>query len=187
MRAEVKSKGRLARWERATGEWRVCEDAVLTEHWLTKRPNVNVEELFYEGCRALAEGAMGQTVTVGLFFDRAREDSVDFRAMLCGVFRASVYGRLSVMIRGCATRADLARVRREIVGAFCDLERDGREFNGYIERGLWIESPLLLLFDQIAEGMDFICIDVDAWGIEWSKRAMELWCLTSIARSKSLE
>lgn len=184
MRAEARFKKRVVRWNKTPRGWSVCEDEVWMENWSFQSLSIHVEELFYERCRSLAEGAMGRNVTIGIDFDRTQEDSVNFRAMLCGIFRASVYGRISVMIRGCVTLPDLFRVRREIVRAFCDLERDGREFNGYIARGVLIESPILLFSSQTVEGMDFVCLDSEEWGIEWLQRSMELRWLTSLALTK---
>lgn len=187
MKAEARFKKRVVRWNKTPRGWGMCEDEVWMEDWISQSPSTHIEELFYERCRALAERATGQNVTVGIAFDRTQEDSVNFRAMLCGVFRASVYGRLSVMIRGCVTLTDLFRVKQEIVRAFCDLERDGREFNGYIARGVLIESPILLFSSQIADGMDFICLDSEKWEIECLNRSGELWWLTSLALPKGEE
>lgn len=169
MSAEARLKKRVMRWNKTKSGWSVREDEVWMEDWISQSPSVHIEELFYERCRVLAEEAMGKNVTVGIGFDRSQEDAVDFRAMLCGVFRASVYGRISMMIWGCASLTDLLRVRREIVRAFCDLEKDGREFNGYIERGVLIESPILLFSSTLAEGMDFVCFDSERWGMEQLK------------------
>ena len=176
-------KKRFLRWNKATGAWSLYEDDGWGADWLSRDGTSNVEELFYERCRSLLEGAIGGSVTVRIPFDRRQEELVIFRSMLCGVFRAAVYGCVSVMVCGCVTRTDLVRVRQEFARAFCDLERDGREFNGYIARGLLIESPVLLLSSQIAEGMDFLCFDAQKLGMELSRQFAEARWMTSIAVS----
>jgi hypothetical protein len=140
------------------------------------------EELLYERICALADCATGIPVTVAVAFSRAERERDGFRAAVRGIFRAAVYGRISMLIGGCLTEEDWQRARQEIHGAFCELKEEGREFNGYIPKGLLVEHPITLLSLRRVEGLDFWGLEIEAlWkrlcGIDWEELADEdpLW------------
>lgn len=77
-----------------------------------------------------------------------------------GVMRAAVWGRVSLLCRtGTPERAE------EFLGmthtAFCALEGEGREFNGFIPKGVLVDTPLLLLSPP-SRLADFFVIDAPA-------------------------
>ena len=123
-----------------------------------ERENESPEECVYEYCCDFADFAAGTSVTVAL---RAtpKESDERLRAALRGVFRAAVYGNFSVMVEGCLTEEDARTVRRAHQHAFCELASEGREFNGYIPKGLLIENLLYPISSSTCEGWDFFCLD----------------------------
>ena len=78
------------------------------------------------------------------------------KAITRGVFRAAVYGNISIMYN-----ADKHDAFGEFINKiFCELESDKREFNGYIKKGVLISTPADILVCN-KRGIDFLCIDLD--------------------------
>lgn len=61
-----------------------------------------------------------------------------------GVLRAAVWGRISLLCRA-NTPEETESFFSLTHTAFCALESEGREFNGFIPKGLRIDTPIMLL------------------------------------------
>ena len=113
------------------------------------------EDSLFEAYRDIAESAFGISVTVtaeydGIFSERIR-----------AILRSAVYGEFSLLLRGILCEKDLKNALSSISRIFCELETDGREFNGYIQRGICIDSPMLLHQPLSSDGIDVCVIDAE--------------------------
>ena len=79
------------------------------------------------------------------------------------IFCASLYGNLSLMLTGGKTDNDVYRSQKLLHRVFCDLESLGREFNGYIKKGILTAAPSYFLLPHSHRTPDFICIDFDTF------------------------
>ena len=113
------------------------------------------EEQLYEAYRDVAELAVGRSVTVIADTDKYASDR------LRAIMRGAVFGNISLAFRGILTEAELRRALERFCKSFCELETEGREFNGYIKRGLIIDTPYLLQIAPQLCGVDFFIYDTD--------------------------
>jgi hypothetical protein len=77
------------------------------------------------------------------------------------LFCAALYGSFAVSFSGFHTESELADAISVFHKAFCVLEAEGREFNGYIPRGITVSSPLWLMRSCPVTNPDFIILDTD--------------------------
>lgn len=77
------------------------------------------------------------------------------------IFCAAVYGNISIMLKNFSTNDELERAYFLMNKVFCSLEERGREFNGYIKKGVLVSAPSFLLLPPASRYPDFICIDAD--------------------------
>lgn len=119
----------------------------------------DAEECLYERYREMAEREPDSKVTVLLGFSREDEARERFRRQIRGIFRAAVYGRFSLLVRGCMTEGAFRECLGLIHRCYCELAFEGREFNGYIPKGLLLECPLQLAMPLDKIGADFLCLD----------------------------
>lgn len=160
-RAEPRIDGSWIEWERGfEGRTSSREKARLVD--LRSISAKETEEGWYEICCDLADVSAGTAITVMMTYDRHLADRGAFRAGIRGIFRAAVYGRFSILVCGCLTEGDIRAVREELHGAFCELECEGREFNGYISKGLLIDRPIVLASAIAVDGVDFLCLDLES-------------------------
>ena len=129
------------------------------EGGLLEAPPSRSEDGIYDYYRDTAEGAVGLPLTVILELSWGEEL---LRMQLRGLFRSAVYGNFSCLIRGVLTDADLLRFLQCSHHCFCELESEGREFNGYIKKGLLVDAPLLLHTPIVTDGLDLLCLDLGA-------------------------
>ena len=115
------------------------------------------EEELYNQCRDIAESAPGLPFTTVLDLSQS-EDML--HTQLRALFRSAVYGNFSCMAKGCLTDSDRRRFLACAHRCFCELESEGREFNGYIAKGLLINTPFLLTSSIHTDGLDFLCVDL---------------------------
>lgn len=110
----------------------------------------------------LVEGLCGVPLTVGLRAPRAGSEgeSLRFYRQTEAIYSASVYGSVAVRIEDYRDGADVERALRIMHRVFCDMEQDGREFNGYLPRGLLIDTPIWL-WDEPPCAVDLLCFDFD--------------------------
>ena len=77
------------------------------------------------------------------------------------LFCAAIYGSFAVSFSGFHTEGELADAISVFHKAFCVLETEGREFNGYIPRGITVASPIWLMRSCPVTNPDFIIFDMD--------------------------
>ena len=130
--------------------------------WLShsRVPIDSDEDGLYELCAELAEGRADLPITVTIPFDRRSAAHDRFRAQIRGLFRGAVFGSFSLLVDGILTEGDLKRAKEQIHRAFCELESEGREFDGYLPKGVRIDTPLLLGEPLSVGGLDFVCVDL---------------------------
>lgn len=116
---------------------------------------------FFELALALAEGSSQGGLCIGLPTAILENDEV-FCERADAIFRAAVYGELSVMLEGYLSLEDIERSFRLMNKSYCRLEGEGREINGYLARGVMIETPLQLWNTKSLPRLDFLCFDFDA-------------------------
>ena len=134
-------------------------DSIMIETPLSAR---SVEEdALYEFYCNIADRAAGRTITVIITRERHLYGEERLQLALRALLRASVYGRFSLLFRGILTDEDINGAMRCLHRAFCELESEGREFNGYIPRGWVIDTPLLLCSPIHISGADTVCLDVE--------------------------
>ena len=118
------------------------------------------DELF-ESASALAEAFC--TSSLGVLLSAPRDSSDRERERFCdsaeALFRAAVYGDMSLFIGGICSQNEARHAFELLHGCFCRLLEDGREFNGYIAKGILISSPVLLLDALSLPRCDLLCLD----------------------------
>lgn len=112
------------------------------------------EETVYDGLCELADRFAGTRIVVKI---RSEERLLE---QVRGVLRAAVWGRIS-LTHDAKTPAFADRYMEISHTAYRSLEKEGREFNGFIPKGIWISTPMLLLSppDRYA---DFFVLDAKA-------------------------
>lgn len=77
-----------------------------------------------------------------------------------GIYRAAVWGRISML---CHTRTpnEADGFFSATHSAFCALENSGREFNGFIPRGILVTTPIMILSGP-NRFADFFVVDCNA-------------------------
>ena len=134
-------------------------DSIMIETPMGAR-SVN-EDALYEFYCNIAERASGRGITVIITRERHCYAEERLQLALRALLRASVYGRFSLLFRGILTDGDMRSAMSCLHRAFCELESDGREFNGYIPRGFTVDTPLLLCSPISVSGTDTVCLDAD--------------------------
>lgn len=115
---------------------------------------VGDEEGVYDRLCELAEQSVGTRIVVKICSEDRLLEQVR------GVLRAAVWGRISLTYDA-KTPALADRYMEISHTAYRSLEKEGREFNGFISKGIWISTPILLLSppDRYA---DFFVLDARA-------------------------
>ena len=126
------------------------------KHYLSP---AEAEEAVFSFLRPLFEEKVELYLTV-IFKEKpdmiSAEHSERLKAITRGIFRAAVYGNISIVYN-----ADQHEAFSEFINKiFCELESDKREFNGYIKKGVIISTPSDILVSN-KRGIDFLCIDLD--------------------------
>ena len=96
------------------------------------------EESVYDGLCELADRFAGARIVVRI---RSSEKMLE---QMRGILRAAVWGRISVTYDA-KTPALADRYMDISHTAYRSLEKEGREFNGFIPKGIWVSTPMLLL------------------------------------------
>ena len=121
--------------------------------WEPSSKSLDEDELF-EKYRDAAEASPSRAITVISKSKAGRADEI--RAAM----RSGVYGNISLLFGGIISECELTRALDILCHTFCELELEGREFNGYIPRGLLIDTPYMLLIAKDLRGMDFFVYDL---------------------------
>lgn len=136
-------------------------DGFIMDPYPLSPPSDESEERLYEWLRDIAEHSTGLPLCLILEAGRHAVKTENFSAQIRGLFRAAVYGNFSCLLRGLLTEDDIHQTMQQIHKIFCALESEGREFNGYIPKGIFIHSPLLLISELSFDGIDFLCFDAN--------------------------
>lgn len=110
---------------------------------------------------SVAERFCSQPVSVSLPLPLAKADKDGFFDRAEAIFRAAVYGNFSVQLEGYRSADDIVRALSYLHRVFCRLEGEGREFNGYLCRGVLIDAPIWLCRPSPYPKADFVCFDMD--------------------------
>ena len=78
------------------------------------------------------------------------------------LFRAALYGSFAISLSNFDCESELALAMRLLHKTFCMLEAEGREFNGYLPRGITVSSPLWLMRPSPVTNPDFLIFDLDS-------------------------
>lgn len=109
----------------------------------------------------LAESPHAPPVTVELKLPKNGQERETFSESVEAIFRAAIYGSFSLLLSSYSSSADISAALGCMHEVFCSLEESGREFNGYIKKGLIIDSPLWLMRQSPMKKPDIICLDLE--------------------------
>lgn len=113
----------------------------------------------FEGMLELIEYNCTGSLCISL--EVARGSVEKLREEAEAIFRAAVYGDISVMLTGFRAPQEVSEANSLLHSVFCELEAEGREVNGCVARGILIDAPIWLGERQRLGGRDFICFDFD--------------------------
>ena len=116
------------------------------------------EDSAYDYFCELADENTGAKIAVSIPFE---SNSERFSATVAALYRAGVWGRFSLVCSSIDTPARAKECAAVLRSVFCRLDATDREFNGFIPKGICIDTPLLLLQAPTRRAPDFLCIDVD--------------------------
>lgn len=120
------------------------------------------EDEVYERLCEAADASIGIPITAVLRFEGTPgEREQTFRSRVRAVYRASVWGQFSLLCVGASLPEHVCSIYEALRDAFCELESEGREFNGFIKKGIEIDTPLLLYKFPTYLKFDFFCFDID--------------------------
>ncbi len=90
------------------------------------------------------------------------ENSDFFRTQLRALYRASIYGKLSVLLPMVSSVEEIDYVKREIKKIKNELRLQGEDFSNDIKLGLMVETPAAaILSDELSSQVDFVNIGTD--------------------------
>ena len=115
----------------------------------------------YDLLCGVADEYCGYPITVSLSTPCAEGESESFCDRIESIFKAALYGDLSIQLEGYTGKADIERAMSCMHRAFCSLEAQGREFNGYLPRGILLSAPVWLTQTSPMVKADFVCLDLD--------------------------
>ncbi|MBO5203330.1 MAG: hypothetical protein J6B72_01795 [Clostridia bacterium] len=116
------------------------------------------EEEIYELLCDIADKNTGTQIVAAAGFGGTDE----FCSAVRAIYRAGVWGRFSLLCCGVRTPEQADECISIIHREFCRLDTEGREFNGFIPKGIAVEAPLMLLSRPKHRMIDFFCADFDS-------------------------
>lgn len=116
----------------------------------------DIEEYLFERLRDAAENASLRPLAVVSSSKKNRTEEI--RATM----RSGVYGNVSMLLGNIRSESELTEALSALCHAFCELELENREFNGYMPRGLLIDTPYLLCISKKLRGVDIFVYDIPA-------------------------
>ena len=119
-------------------------------------------DLLFDGAVDLWESACPEL----LIFDVSVPNNGDggeriFCEKIENLFRAALYGSFALSISKFSCESELVFAMRLLHKTFCMLEAEGREFNGYLPKGITFSSPLWLMRPSPVTNPDFLILDLD--------------------------
>lgn len=113
---------------------------------------------FFEEIMSIAEKMCSYSLCISL--RSAYKLGIDkFDEYIDAIFRAAVYGDVSVMLSGCTCAADIEYSNKIMSKTFCRLMGEGKEIDGYLARGIFVDSPIWLCGCELTDRADFLCFD----------------------------
>lgn len=116
------------------------------------------EEEAYEYFCGTADVNTGSKIVASVFWD---SNERLFSARVRSVYRASVWGRFSLLCRGISTSESAEHCISVLRSARAELETEGRELDASMKIGASVSTPVRLLSPVCSEGFDFYCLDID--------------------------
>ena len=116
------------------------------------RKGKETEQALYERLRTLVERNPEREHVV---FVQSANKEKEIKA----IFRAAVYGNVSLLFGNIFTNEDANEAKESANRAFRALLEEGHEFNGFLPKGILIDTPLALLSGISEQGFDFFCLD----------------------------
>lgn len=118
------------------------------------------EDEMYEYLCDIADKNTGMSIVATADLrDGAAEQTDRFVSRIRATYRAGVWGRFSLLCTSVHTPNDANTCIALMHKAFCQLDSESREFNGFIPKGIAISTPLMLLSRPKHRMIDFFCID----------------------------
>jgi len=116
------------------------------------RKGEETEQVLYERLRTLVERNPEREHVV---FVQSANKEKEIKA----IFRAAVYGNVSLLFGNIFTNEDANEAKESANRAFRALLEEGHEFNGFLPKGILIDTPLALLSGISEQGFDFCYLD----------------------------
>ncbi len=115
------------------------------------------EQKYYEYLCELADTNTGAELVACADASDTERFVADTRA----IYRAGVWGRASLLCTSVFTPEHADELVMLLHKVFCMLEDENREFNGFIPKGILVDTPLLLLSKPKHSVIDFFCLDFE--------------------------
>lgn len=122
-------------------------------------PDGTGEEAAYEYFCDIADKNTGAKIVASVPMG---DGGAAFVSRVRAVYRAGVWGRFSLLCSGVFTPEHTDRCISILHSAFRELDGEGREFDGFMRKGIVIETPIQLLARHRLRAFDFCCLDTDA-------------------------
>jgi len=113
------------------------------------------EQRLYESLRSIAEEAPEQELVALV----GNENSERTEAEIKAIFRAAVYGEFSLLFGNIFSSEDAEEAKECANRAFRSLLEEKHEFNGFLPKGILIDTPLALLSEIPKQSFDFFCVN----------------------------
>lgn len=117
------------------------------------------EEEIYEYFCDIADRNTGAKIVASV---PMHDGEAAFLSHVRAVYRAGVWGRFSILCTGVFTPEHTDRCVSVLHSAFRELDGEGREFDGFMRKGIAIETPIQLLARHRLGAFDFFCLDTAA-------------------------
>ncbi len=121
-------------------------------------------ELFDALCALAEEGYShnrDRHIAVNLPIPHGDKQSELFCEYAEALFCAAVYGSFSLVLSDFYAETQISHALSLLHSVFCRLQEQGREFNGYLKKGLMLESPLWLTASLPMQNPDMLFLDFD--------------------------
>lgn len=137
------------------------------------------EESAYEYLCELADRNTGSRIVAAL---HAGGGADKVTALVRAAYRAGVWGRFSILFCGIRLPDEASVCVEALHRAYRELDAASREFNGFIPKGMAIETPLMLMCPDKLSAFDFFCLDADKLAELFGGGAEKEYCAPYIVR-----
>ena len=128
--------------------------------FLLPDPSAGEEDALYEHYRDLAESSPDRPLIALIPAPSTDNDLVFFHNRIRALFRAAIFGSFSLLFQGILTLGEWNSLLSELKKIRAELQREDREFNECLPKGILVDIPLLLQSDLYTD-IDFLCLDLD--------------------------